>query len=164
MPLRAKPAHGCPTNQRGQREWGTLSRVTDTYDLQRFVEAQQGLLDQVELELTTGRKRTHWMWFIFPQLVGLGRSAMAQRYALRSLEEARAYAAHASLGPRLRRHTALVMRHRVPLRNIFGSPDDLKFRSSMTLFGAALPHEALFQQALAHFGLEPDTATLDLLR
>lgn len=116
---------------------------------------------QVLAELAAGRKRTHWMWFMFPQIAGLGRSAMAERYALGSLEEARAYLAHPVLGPRLVRCAGLV--NAVEGRTaheIFGSPDDLKFHSSMTLFALAQPVETVFRRALDKYfgsGLDPLT-------
>jgi uncharacterized protein (DUF1810 family) len=138
----------------------------DPFDLQRFVDAQAGVHDRVVAELRRGRKESHWMWFVFPQLSGLGSSAMAQRYALGSLAEARAYLAHPVLGPRLREATAAV--NGVQGRTahaIFGSPDDFKFRSSMTLFQAAAPDEPVFGEALAkYFGGEPDAKSLALLR
>ncbi|WP_368045413.1 DUF1810 domain-containing protein [Pseudoroseomonas cervicalis] len=140
--------------------------MSDRYDLDRFLRAQEPVLPQVERELGEGRKRSHWMWFIFPQLRGLGRSEMAWRYGIAGAAEARAYLAHPLLGPRLRHWTALVLA--VPARSareIFGSPDDLKFHSSMTLFAAVAPEEALFRDALARFhGAAPDAATLARLR
>jgi uncharacterized protein (DUF1810 family) len=122
--------------------------MADPYDLQRFVDAQAGVFETALAELTAGRKRSHWMWFIFPQLRGLGASAMARRYAISDLEEARAYLAHPLLGPRLRASVEAV--NQVAARSaheIFGSPDDLKFRSSMTLFAAA-QDGSLFRTAL----------------
>ena len=104
---------------------------------------------QVLAELAAGSKRTHWMWFVFPQLAGLGHSAMARRYALGSLDEARAYLAHPVLGPRLLQCAGLVNGVQGRTANaVFGSPDDLKFHSSMTLFALAQPGEAVFRQAL----------------
>ncbi len=106
--------------------------------LDRFVEAQAPVWSDVVAELRAGRKRTHWMWFVFPQLAGLGRSAMAARYAIADLKEARLYAAHSVLGPRLREGADLVATHADRgLTAILGTPDDLKFVSSMTLFEAA---------------------------
>lgn len=137
--------------------------MPDPYDLQRFVDAQAPIIDQAVAELEAGRKRSHWMWFVFPQIAGLGFSAMAQRYALHSLDEANAYLAHDRLGPRVRHCTDLV--NRVEGRSIaaiFGSPDDMKFRSSMTLFSRAAPEDERYRMALArYFGGEPDRATLD---
>ena len=133
-----------------------------TFDLERFVAAQEPVHEQVTAELRAGAKRSHWMWFVFPQIAGLGFSAMAQRYALGSLEEARAYLAHPVLGPRLRDCVRLVLD--VEGRDahaIFGAPDDAKFCSSLTLFARAAPGEALFREALDkyHGGAE-DAATL----
>jgi uncharacterized protein (DUF1810 family) len=105
------------------------------FDLERFVEAQAPVYDQVVAELMAGRKRTHWMWFVFPQMAGLGSSDMASRYAIVSLEEACAYLAHSVLGPRLLECTAMVNAAAgKEIVQILGYPDDLKFRSSMTLF------------------------------
>ena len=136
--------------------------MDDPHDLRRFVDAQAPVFADVLAELEAGRKRSHWMWFVFPQVAGLGLSAMAQRYAIRSLAEAEAYLAHPLLGPRLRRCTDLI--NAVEGRSIaaiLGSPDDVKFRSSMTLFGRAAPDEARFKAALdRYFGGEPDAATL----
>ena len=136
------------------------------FDLQRFVTAQADIYPQALAELTAGRKQTHWMWFVFPQLAGLGSSPTAQFYALPSLGAARAYLAHPVLGPRLRACTAAMNAHAgLTAREILGPPDDLKFRSSMTLFQAADPDERLFTEALArYFGGEPDPRTLELLR
>ena len=134
----------------------------DPFDLERFVAAQDPVFAQVAAELRAGRKRSHWMWFVFPQIAGLGFSAMAQRYALGSLDEARAYLAHPVLGSRLRECVALV--RDVEGRDahaIFGSPDDMKFRSCLTLFARAAPGEALFRDALEkYYGGAEDAATL----
>ncbi|MEE7461278.1 MULTISPECIES: DUF1810 domain-containing protein [Methylobacterium] len=136
--------------------------MSDTYDLGRFVAAQEGVYGRALAELQAGDKRSHWMWFIFPQIAGLGASPMAQRYAIGSLAEAQAYAAHPVLGARLRACTAAV--NAVAGRSahaIFGSPDDLKFRSSMTLFARAVPGEPVFADALArYFDGVPDPRTL----
>ena len=138
--------------------------MTDPFDLERFVDAQAPVYRQVLSELSHGRKQSHWMWFVFPQLAGLGHSAMAQRYALSSRKEAVAYLGHAILGPRLQECTALVNAvEGQTIRQILGSPDDLKFRSSMTLFGA-VSGEPEFAAAIAKFyGGTPDQATLELL-
>lgn len=137
--------------------------MTAKFDLDRFVDAQERVIDQVRRELTDGQKRTHWMWFVFPQLAGLGHSAMAQRYAIASLAEARAYLNHPLLGPRLVVLTEVV--NRVAGRSIhqiFGSPDDMKFHSCMTLFALARPEEPAFQDALQkHFQGKPDPLTLE---
>ena len=138
--------------------------MTDPFDLQRFVAAQAPVYSRVVAELRQGEKRSHWMWFIFPQLAGLGHSPMARRFALRSREEAMAYLGHGVLGPRLRQCTALVnaVAGRT-IREILGSPDDLKFCSSMTLFGAVTA-EPEFAAAIARFyGGVSDQRTLDLL-
>ena len=136
--------------------------MDDPHDLQRFVDAQAPIYDQVREELRRGRKASHWMWFVFPQIAGLGHSAMAQRYALASLAEARAYLDHPVLGPRLRECTALVTAvDGRTLNAILGSPDDLKFHSSMTLFALASGNEPVFAQALAkYFAGVRDPATL----
>ena len=125
----------------------------DPFDLERFVTAQAPIFETALNELKAGRKRSHWMWFIFPQLRGLGSSPIATFYGIGSLAEARAYLAHAVLGPRLVLCTeaVLAIKDRSP-RAIFGSPDDLKFRSSTTLFGlAAGDGESPFRQALGRF-------------
>src|SRR5690606_16550261 len=115
-------------------------------DLERFVEAQNRVYDTVRAELAAGRKRTHWMWFIFPKLRGLGFSATAHYYGIASRAEAEAYARHPILGPRLRECTSLVLGvDGKTAHQIFGSPDDLKFRSCMTLFAAVCPDDPLFR-------------------
>ncbi len=137
----------------------------DPFDLSRFVDAQKMVIDDVMAELRDGRKRTHWMWFVFPQIIGLGSSAVARHYAIGSLAEARAYLAHEMLGPRLVDCTARVNAvPRCPIEQILGQPDDLKFRSSMTLFARADPQTAIFRDALAryHGGIE-DPATIERL-
>lgn len=132
------------------------------HDLQRFVRAQDEVYSVVQAELRAGTKRSHWMWFIFPQIAGLGFSAMAQRYAIASLAEANAYLAHPVLGERLRECTRLVLAVQGRSINaIFGSPDDLKFHSCMTLFAKAAPDEPLFKDALKkYFDGASHTATL----
>jgi uncharacterized protein (DUF1810 family) len=139
--------------------------MDDPHDLQRFVAAQAPVIDRVRGELANGRKRSHWMWFIFPQIAGLGFSPMAQRYAIRSLDEARAYLAHPVLGPRLEDCTRLVLAVRgSSASDIFGWPDDMKFHSSMTLFAEAAPDNAVFAEALSkYFDEEPDAETLKRL-
>ncbi|MGB3371699.1 MAG: DUF1810 domain-containing protein [Rhodococcus sp. (in: high G+C Gram-positive bacteria)] len=135
------------------------------YDLQRFVDAQDPVWSAVRSELKEGRKRTHWMWFVFPQLAGLGLSATAQRYALADLTEAQLYVEHEVLGPRLHQAAALV--EKVDGRSvaeIFGYPDDLKLHSSITLFAEAAPTDPIFGKILQkYFGGKPDEKTLDLL-
>lgn len=130
--------------------------------LDRFVTAQAPVWTAVEAELSAGRKQSHWMWFIFPQIAGLGRSAMAARYAIEDIAEARAYLAHPVLGARLRRATELVLAHAdQPAERILGGIDAVKFRSSMTLFAAAAPGDPLFPRALADFFEgTPDPETL----
>lgn len=141
--------------------------ATDALDpLDRFVDAQQGVIDAVRAELAAGRKRSHWMWFVFPQLRGLGRSETARFYGIASLDEARRYEAHPLLGARLRECAGLVLAQagRRDAHAIFGSPDDLKLRSSMTLFRHAAPQAPVFGAVLDAFyaGL-PDDATERLL-
>jgi len=140
--------------------------MADPFELQRFVDAQNGTYIRALEELWRGRKEGHWMWFVFPQLKGLGSSPMAQHYAIGSLAEARAYLAHPVLGARLREAAAAVNATQGrTAREIFGPTDDLKFRSSMTLFHEAAPAEAVFAEALSRFyGGEPDPRTLELLR
>jgi uncharacterized protein (DUF1810 family) len=130
-----------------------------------FVEAQDRVWRDVVAELAAGRKTSHWMWFVFPQLAALGRSPTAKRFGLASLDEARAYLAHPVLGPRLREATRLVLAIRgSDAYAIFGTPDDLKFRSSMTLFGRADPGESAFRTALdRYYGGQEDATTLRLL-
>lgn len=136
-----------------------------SFDPTRFLAAQDPVIDQVRAELAAGRKRSHWMWFIFPQLDGLARSDTARFYALHSLEDARAWLAHPILGERLRACTAIVNAAApAPLPAILGEVDALKFRSSMTLFAAAAPADPLFAEALTlHCDGEPDPRTLALL-
>ena len=137
----------------------------DPYALQRFVDAQSDVYPQVIEELSAGRKRSHWMWFIFPQIAGLGLSAMAQRFAIGSKREAAEYLGHDILGPRLIECTRLLMEaSEKPIKHILGSPDDIKFRSSMTLFDAVSKQE-IFAEALGMFYSEGrDPATLEILR
>jgi uncharacterized protein (DUF1810 family) len=139
--------------------------MADPYNLSRFIEPQDRVLAQVRLELRAGQKLTHWMWFIFPQLAGLGSSASARRYAIASLDEARAYLEHPILGPRLIECTTLVnIIEGLPINQIFGYPDYLKFRSSITLFALANPTEQIFSDALQKYfeGL-PDRRTEEML-
>jgi uncharacterized protein (DUF1810 family) len=139
--------------------------MNDPFELQRFVDAQHQVYKQVVSELSRGAKQSHWMWFIFPQIAGLGFSAMAQRFALGSRAEAVAYLAHELLGPRLIECTRLVIAARGrPIAEIMGSPDDLKFRSSMTLFDA-VSAEPIFAEAIAAFYPDGrDPATLNILQ
>ncbi len=139
--------------------------ASDSFELLRFVEAQEGVFAQVRAELEAGRKQTHWMWFVFPQLRGLGQSALAWRYGLSGFEEARAYLQHPILGPRLIECAALVNRAAADsIRDILAPPDDLKFRSCMTLFAALPAAPALFTTALQRFFEgRPDALTLEAL-
>jgi uncharacterized protein (DUF1810 family) len=137
----------------------------DPFDLHRFVDAQDGVYDTVLAELRAGRKRSHWMWFVFPQLRGLGRSPTAVRFSISSIDEARAYLAHDVLGPRLRECARLVAEvDGRTAEEIFGWPDDIKLRSSMTLFAHAADDSDDFVAVLEKFydGQE-DPATLRLL-
>ncbi|KRE33203.1 calpastatin [Mycobacterium sp. Soil538] len=136
----------------------------DPFDLQRFVDAQAGVYPTVLAELRAGAKRSHWIWFVFPQLRGLGHSATAQRFGLGSLAEAQAYLAHPVLGPRLQECARLLVAHRGrTARQILGYPDDLKVRSSMTLFARAGGAPFLAEVLDAFYDGEPDPATLRLL-
>ena len=136
--------------------------MSDPHDLQRFVDAQRSTYDQALAELRAGQKRTHWMWFVFPHIAGLGRSGMAQRFALADLDQARAYLAHPVLGPRLvecaRALTDLDVDDPV---QVMGSIDAKKLRSSMTLFAHAAPDQPVFRQVLDHYfaGAEDDATT-----
>jgi uncharacterized protein (DUF1810 family) len=140
--------------------------MSDPYNLTRFVEAQERVFDRVLSELKSGLKQSHWMWFVFPQIRGLGSSPMAQIYAIASLDEAKAYLQHPILGERLRECVRLVNAVEGRTRHeIFGSPDDMKFHSSITLFALADPDEALFASALRKYcGDAYDSATTDLLK
>lgn len=139
--------------------------MNDPYDLQRFVDAQGPVFEQVRSELMEGRKRGHWMWFIFPQIKGLGHSLTTNKFAISSREEAEAYLRHPILGPRLRECTRLVILvEGRSINQIFGYPDDLKFRSSMTLFAHATSENQAFNDALQkYFGSEVDRLTLERL-
>jgi uncharacterized protein (DUF1810 family) len=145
-----------------------LGQPVTEADLLPFVNAQTPVYGQVIVELTAGCKRTHWMWFILPQLRGLGYSAIAQRYAIRDLDQATRYLADPILGSRLRHDVRLMMGHKgKSALEILGSPDDLKFRSSLTLFGRVASDNSdrkLFIEALDQFyDGEPDPRTLELL-
>ena len=141
-----------------------MPAMTDAHNLQRFVDAQRAVYADVVGELRQAKKRSHWMWFIFPQVAGLGSSAMAQRFAIFSREEASAYLAHDVLGPRLLECTRLVLEvEGKSTRDILGWPDDLKFRSSMTLFGTA-SNDAIFDRAIAKYYPDgKDQATLEIM-
>lgn len=138
--------------------------MTDIFNLERFLQAQNPVFPTVREELRKGRKQTHWMWFVFPQVAGLGFSAMSRRYAIGSRAEAVAYLAHPVLGPRLIECAGLVLAvEGRTIKEILGSPDDAKFRSSMTLF-EAVSDNPVFGQALArYFAGERDGATLEIL-
>ena len=141
----------------------------DPYDLQRFLDAQDSTIEQVRSELAAGQKRTHWMWFIFPQVRGLGHSPMAQRFAIKNLQEAAGFLEHPVLGSRLRECTSLVNALSSPsVSEIFGFPDDLKFHSSMTLFAQAAaafgPENHVFAEALTkYFHGKLDVGTMSRL-
>jgi uncharacterized protein (DUF1810 family) len=141
--------------------------MNDPYDLQRFVDAQNSVFEEVYAELRSGQKRGHWMWFIFPQLRGLGHSEMASRFGISSRDEAKAFLRHPVLGPRLRECTQLVLLiEGRSINRIFGYPDDLKFRSSMTLFASAASdsENQIFKDALQKgFAGEPDRLTIEQL-
>jgi uncharacterized protein (DUF1810 family) len=137
--------------------------------LQRFVAAQDAVMAQVDAELGAGHKQTHWMWFVFPQLAGLGHSTTAKFYALEDINHARRYLSDPVLGGRLRRHVSLLLRHKdKAAREIMGAPDDLKLRSCLTLFMAASStreDRELFERGLQQFfGGKPDPRTLELIR
>lgn len=138
----------------------------DPFDLRRFLAAQQPVYGTVLAELRAGRKRTHWMWFVFPQVLGLGHSATSTHYAIRSLEEARQYLAHPVLGARLAECAeALLAVDGRSASDIFGYPDDLKLRSSMTLFAEAAGPGSVFERVLQKYcGGRRDSRTLELLR
>jgi uncharacterized protein (DUF1810 family) len=136
--------------------------MSDPFDLQRFLHAQEPVYQRVRRELLAGQKDSHWMWFVFPQIAGLGQSAMSIRFGIASLDEAKAYLAHPVLGPRLREcaRLALGVEGRTA-REIFGPIDEMKFRSSMTLFARAAPDEDVFQRCVdRYFAGRPDAATL----
>ncbi len=137
--------------------------ASDPYNLDRFVRAQNSVYEEVLSELKNAAKVSHWMWFIFPQIKGLGRSPTSIEFAITSREEARAYLHHSLLGPRLKECTRLVLlTEGRSIEQIFGSPDDMKFRSSMTLFAQVSPDDDIFMKALQkYFQGVPDQLTLD---
>jgi uncharacterized protein (DUF1810 family) len=139
--------------------------MDDLYDLQRFVNAQDPVFEQVCSELREGRKKGHWMWFVFPQLKGLGHSWMATKFGISSRHEAEAYLQHSTLGPRLRECTRLVnLVEGRSIEQIFGYPDNLKFRSSMTLFAGVASDNEIFVDAMQkYFGGQSDRLTLERL-
>jgi uncharacterized protein (DUF1810 family) len=136
----------------------------DPYDLQRFVDAQEHVYERALSEIKSGRKRSHWMWFIFPQIDGLGASSMSKRYAIRSIAEAKAYLDHPLLGPRLLEsaEAALAVQTSSAL-DLFGSPDDMKLRSCATLFASVSSEDSVFSQLInKYFDGKPDDRTLQL--
>jgi uncharacterized protein (DUF1810 family) len=136
----------------------------DPYDLQRFVDAQEHVYERALAEIKSGGKRSHWMWFIFPQIDGLGASSMSKRYAIRSVAEAKAYLAHPLLGPRLLEsaEAALAVQTSSALE-LFGSPDDMKLRSCATLFASVSSEDSVFSQLInKYFDGKPDDRTLQL--
>jgi uncharacterized protein (DUF1810 family) len=137
----------------------------DPFNLERFITAQEPVIEDVLAELRAGQKVSHWMWFVFPQIQGLGSSSTARHFAIASREEGRAYHEHPVLGARLRQCTHLLLNiEGRSARQIFGSPDDLKSRSSMTLFAEVAPDEPIYREALQkYFAGEPDSRTLELL-
>ena len=138
----------------------------DPFDLNRFVEAQAGVYEQALAELKRSQKRSHWMWFIFPQIDGLGRSSTAQFYAIKSPDEAKAYLNHPVLGPRLIECSRVLLQSQgFSASDIFGFPDDLKLRSSMTLFASVSEPDSVFVRVLGqYFEGQPDAQTLELLK
>lgn len=143
-----------------------MTTSPDPYNLSRFVEAQEPVYTEVVNELRAGRKRSHWIWFIFPQIAGLGSSPTSQHYAIQSLGEAQAYFEHPILGARLHECTELVLKVEAkPIEEILGPPDDLKFHSSMTLFALASANTQIFQTALLkYFDGRPDHLTLERIK
>jgi uncharacterized protein (DUF1810 family) len=139
--------------------------MDNSHNLQRFVDAQNPMFEQVCAELREGYKKGHWMWFIFPQLRGLGHSEVAIKFAISSRQEAEAYLKHPVLGPRLKECTRLViLAEGRSINQIFGYPDDLKFRSSMTLFANTTSENQIFKDALQkYFAGEPDQLTIERL-
>ena len=136
--------------------------MNDPFDLERFIAPQSAMWSSVLAEMAAGRKQSHWIWFVFPQVAGLGSSFRSAHFALRSREEAGAYLMHPLLGTRLREVTERVLKiEGRTAHDIFGNPDDMKFRSSMTLFSLAAPEDALFKTALTKYfpaGPDPETA------
>ena len=138
--------------------------TADPHNLQRFIDAQEGVYEQALSEIRAGRKRSHWMWFIFPQIAGLGFSPTSQHFAIQSRAEAVAYLAHPLLGPRLIECVATMLALKTrSAADVFGYPDDLKLKSSATLFAAVSPSGSVFEQLLkAFFDGQPDTKTIEL--
>lgn len=142
-----------------------MTTSADPFNLQRFLDAQASIYDRVLAELRSGEKQTHWMWFIFPQIAGLGSSSTARFYAISSVAEADTFLRHPVLGARLKECTELVLHVSGKTAfDVFGSPDDVKFRSCMTLFDRVAPNDGLFDRVLAkYFNGERDPRTLQLL-
>jgi uncharacterized protein (DUF1810 family) len=140
--------------------------ASDPFDLQRFVSAQEDSFVRAVEELARGRKESHWMWYVFPQVAGLGGSGMSRRYAIRARAEAQAYLAHPILGPRLAQAAATLLEVQGRTAcEIMGQPDDVKLRSSMTLFAQVAPDGSVFRRVLdRYFAGEPDLRTLEILR
>jgi uncharacterized protein (DUF1810 family) len=162
----ARSTQSNQSNQSNQSpQTNGASGATDPFFLQRFVEAQQSIYQQALSELQSGKKKSHWMWFIFPQMAGLGKTSTAQHYGIKSLAEAEAYLADPVLGARLNACTEAVLAlDDCSTSQIFGSPDDMKFHSCMTLFARAAGPNSPFQAALARFcGGQADPRTLALL-
>ena len=139
--------------------------MIDQFNLERFIEAQNSVYDHVVEELKNGKKKTHWMWFIFPQITGLGYSAMSQKYAIKSKAEAIAYLEHPILGNRIKECTQLVIDvNEKPVLEIFGSPDNMKFHSSITLFHIVDENSKVFTNALAkYFANDLNTQTIEII-
>ena len=137
----------------------------DPFNLDRFVRAQENDYERALDEVRSGRKRSHWMWYIFPQCAGLGHSAISQHYAIKSLDEARAYLAHPVLGPRLTECAEAVMSvNQRSAHEIFGSPDDMKLKSSATLFALVSPHDSVFHRIIEKYFEGADERTLGLMQ
>ena len=141
------------------------NREGDPYDLARFVQAQEECYEQALSEITSGRKRSHWMWYIFPQFEGLGISNTSRRYSIKSVAEAKAYLGHPVLGPRLVQCAEAVLRvDGLSAAEIFGSPDDMKLRSCATLFGRVSADDSVFHKLIdKYFHGQPDDGTLRLI-
>jgi uncharacterized protein (DUF1810 family) len=141
-----------------------MSSPEDPFDLERFVSAQTHTYERAVAELRAGKKQSHWMWYTFPQMRGLGTSSMSEKFGITSYDEALAYVCHPVLGPRLAQLTSLMLEHRYEsLLQILGNPDNLKFHSSMTLFAAVTGHDSIYAKALFTFCNGPDPKTMTLL-
>lgn len=164
-PVLGVAGHSFPDHTENQPVWNDVMIDEDPHNLRRFLEAQAGCYDSALRELAAGRKESHWIWYIFPQLAGLGHSASALRYAIHSREEAVAYWQHALLGVRLQQCCEALLAHGgTPIEAILGFPDHLKLRSSMTLFHTVSPEADICREVLKTFyGGEKDPKTLDFL-